>query len=96
MPTRLRLRLRSATLGPALTIVALSPALPGSARTISPTNPEALTNRINRPKNLSYLATYISVNGGQTTTVSIAQSPPKSNFSTSTGSVINDGKKTYY
>ena len=61
-----------------------------------PPNMKALTNSINRAKNLTYLAQYTSVSNGQTTTVTIAQSPPKSNFSTSSGSVINNGKTTYY
>ena len=48
-----------------------------------PPNIKALTNSINRAKNLTYLAQYTSVSSGQSTTVTIAQSPPKSNFSTS-------------
>ncbi len=75
--------------------VVLLPPLPASGKA-SPLNLKALTNSINRSKNLTYLAQYTSVSGGQTTTVTIAQSPPKSNFSTSSGEVINNGKTTYY
>jgi hypothetical protein len=80
----------------ALVAVLVLPATAASARSISRANLKALTNSINRAKNLTYQATYTSVNGGQTSTVTIAQSPPKSNFSTSSGQVINDGKNTYY
>ena len=73
----------------------LLPPLPASARASAP-NLKALTNSINRSKNLTYLAQYTSVSNGQSNTVTIAQSPPKSNFSTSNGSVINNGKTTYY
>jgi hypothetical protein len=72
----------------------LSPALPAAAKT-SP-NLKALTNSINNAKHLTYLAQYTAVNNGQRTIVTIAQSPPKSNFTTSSGSVINNGKTTYY
>ena len=80
-------------LGMAVAIVL--PALPASARN-SPANIKALTDSINRAKHLTYEAQYTSVTNGQTNTVTIAQSPPKSNFSTSSGSVINNGKSTYY
>lgn len=72
------------------------PALPASGRSVSGPNLKALTKSINRAKTLTYLAQYTSVNSGQKTTVTIAQAPPKSNFSTSTGTVINNGKTTYY
>lgn len=75
--------------------VAALPALPASAKN-SPANIKALTNNINRAKHLTYEAQYTSVSNGQTNTVTIAQAPPKSNFSSSGGSVINDGKSTYY
>lgn len=47
-------------------------------------------------KHLTYEAVYKSVSGGQTQTVTIAQAPPKSNFSTSSGEVVDNGSKTYY
>ncbi len=84
------------TVAVGLGALVLVPALPASGRAVSPLNLKALTNSINRSKNLTYLAQYTSVSDGQKTTVTIAQSPPKSNFSTSTGSVINNGKTTYY
>jgi hypothetical protein len=91
-----RLRPAAAALGLGLSAIFVTAALPASARGISPANLKALTNSINRAKSLTYVATYASVNGGLSTVVTIAQSPPKSNFSTSAGSVINDGQKTYY
>ena len=86
---------------PALVLVPLAAALvlpsaAASAKPVSKANLKALSNSINRAKHLTYAATYTTVNGGQTTTVSIAQEPPKSNFSSSGGQVINDGKTTYY
>ena len=58
---------------------------------------KALTNSINHGKHLTYEAVYKSVSpGGQTQTVTIAQSPPKTIFSASGGSVIDTGKTTYY
>ncbi|MGA2473825.1 MAG: hypothetical protein ABSG39_10065 [Acidimicrobiales bacterium] len=92
----MRTRVVAMTVGVGLGALVLVPALPASGRAVSPLNLKALTNSINRSKNLTYLAQYTSVSDGQKTTVTIAQSPPKSNFSTSTGSVINNGKTTYY
>ncbi len=91
---RTRLVTAAVTLG--LGAVLLLPALPAAARQSAP-NIKALTNSINRSKNLTYQVEYTSVNsGGQTSTVTIAQSKGKSNFSTGNGSVINNGKNTYY
>ncbi len=82
------------TLG--LGAVLLLPALPAAGRA-SPPNIKALTNSINRAKHLTYQVQYTSVStGGQTSTVTIAQAPHKSIFSTASGSVINNGKSTYY
>jgi hypothetical protein len=92
----MRIRPAIALVALGLGALVLASALPAAAKPISPGSLRALTNSINRSKNLTYSATYTSVSGGQTTTVTIAQSPPKSNFSTSSGSVINDGKSTYY
>ena len=80
------MRTRAVTLTVALGLgaVALSPALPAAAKN-SPLNVKALTNSINHAKNLTYLAQYTSFSNGQKTTVTIAQSPPKSNFTTSSG-----------
>lgn len=93
------MRTRAVTVTLILTLgvgaVVLSPALPAAAKN-SPLNVKALTNSINRAKKLTYLAQYTSFSDGQTTTVTIAQSPPKSLFTTSSGSVINNGKTTYY
>jgi len=91
----MRTRLAIMTVALGLGALVLLPPLPASGKA-SPLNVKALTNSINRAKNLTYLAQYTSVSNGQTTTVTIAQSPPKSNFSTSSGSVINNGKTTYY
>jgi len=81
-------------LGTAAALV-LTPAV-ATAKPISNANVKALTNSINRSKHLTYVATYTAVAGGKTSTVTIAQKPPKSTFSASGGQVINDGKTTYY
>jgi trimeric autotransporter adhesin len=91
----MRTRAAALTVALGLGAVALSPALPAAAKN-SPLNVKALTNSINHAKSLTYLAQYTSFTNGQKTTVTIAQSPPKSNFTTSSGSVINNGKTTYY
>jgi len=92
----MRTRVVAVTVALGLGSLVLVPALPASGRAASGPNLKALTNSINRAKKLTYLAQYTSVSGGQKTTVTIAQSPPKSNFSTSSGIVINNGKTTYY
>jgi hypothetical protein len=75
--------------------VLLLPALPASGK--SAPNFNALTNTINRAKKMTYYAQYVSYSGSNPqTTVTIAQAPPKSNFSSASGSVINNGKTTYY
>ena len=75
--------------------VLLLPALPASGK--SAPNFNALTNTINRAKKMTYYAQYASYNASNPqTTVTIAQAPPKSNFSSASGSVINNGKTTYY
>jgi hypothetical protein len=80
-----------------LSIAATTAAASASGSSVSPAKLKALTNSINHAKHLTYEATYKSVSpGGQTQTVTIAQSPPKTVFSASNGSVINTGKKTYY
>ena len=45
---------------------------------------------------LTYYAQYTQVSGGQESTVTIAHSPSRSTFSTSSSSVIIDEKATYY
>jgi hypothetical protein len=80
----------------ALVLLPALPALPASGRGSHTLNVKALTNSINRAKHLTYLAQYTALSNGQKTTVTIAQAPPKSNFSTQGGSVINNGKTTYY
>ncbi len=75
--------------------LALVPALSASAKP-SPFNVKNFKNSLNRTKNLTYEAEYTSGGSGQSSTVTIAQSPPKSAFVTSSGSVINTGNGTYY
>jgi len=72
------------------------PAVSASGKPVSSANLKALGNSINRAKHLTYLATYAAVSGGRTTTVTIAQDPPKSSFSSSGSQVVNDGTHTYY
>jgi hypothetical protein len=78
--------------------IALTTATSAAAgSSVSASKLKALTNSINHGKHLTYEATYKSVSsGGQTQTVTIAQSPPKTVFSASGGSVIDTGTKTYY
>jgi hypothetical protein len=92
----MRTRVLKLTVALGLGALVLLPALPASARGSNTLNVKALTNSINRAKHLTYLAQYTSVSNGQKTIVTIAQAPPKSNFSTSGGQVINNGKTTYY
>jgi hypothetical protein len=83
----------------ALGLLLLGSAVPASAsldKSISSNNLKTLTDTINKAKHLTYLAEYKSVSGGQTTTVTIAQAPPKSDFSSASGSVINTGKSVFY
>ncbi len=86
------------TLGLGLGALLLLPASAASAKSISKSQLNALTNKINQAKNnVTYVAVYKSTSGGKTTTITLAQQKKKSNFSTSDGgSVISDGKNTYY
>ncbi len=69
----------------------LLPALPASGK--SAPNFNALTNTIDRGKKITYYAQYASYNGStQQTTVTIAQAPPKSNFSSASVSVIDTAR----
>ncbi len=92
------MRMRTVTLVAALGlgIVLCAPALPASAKSITTPNLKALTNEIDHAEKLTYYAQYTQVIGGRKSTVSIAQSPPRSFFSTSSGSVIVNEKTTYY
>jgi hypothetical protein len=72
------------------------PGLPASGKPISTPNLKTLTNTINHAKKLTYYAQYTAVSNGQKSTVTIAQAPPMSNFSSSDSSIINTGKATYY
>jgi hypothetical protein len=81
------MRTRTVTVAVALGLGALLvlPAVPASGKSISTPNLKALTNNINHAKSLTYYAQYTSVSDGQKSTVTIAQSPPKSIFSSSSG-----------
>jgi hypothetical protein len=92
----MRTRVVNLTVALGLGALVLLPALPASGRGSTSLNVKALTNSINHAKHLTYLAQYTALSNGQKTTVTIAQAPPKSNFSTQGGSVINNGKTTYY
>jgi hypothetical protein len=74
-------------------------AVPASAsldKSISSSNLKTLENNLSKAKHLTYEVVYKSVSAGQTTTVTIAQAPPKSYFSTSSSRIIDNGKKTYF
>lgn len=63
---------------------------------LTPAQLKALTNKVNSSKKLSFEAVYKSVGLGSDASVTIAQAPPKSLFSTTGGVVVNTGSKTYY
>lgn len=57
----------------------------------------SLITKVQGQSHATFQATYTSTStSGTTQTVTIAQQPPKSYFSTSSGAMINDGTKTYY
>jgi hypothetical protein len=82
-----------------LLAVAAVPATASLAKTISQSQLNQLEKNLNRTSHLTYLATYQGSSAGKTYNVTIAQSPPKSSFSYTSGStsgvVINDGKTNY-
>jgi hypothetical protein len=82
----------AAALGLAVVVV---PALPASAKGLTQSQINAIEKNLNHGKKLTFSATYTAVNGTQKSTVTIAQAPPKSDFSSGTSSVINNGKTTY-
>jgi hypothetical protein len=83
----------AAALGWGMAVV--GPAVSASAK--NPPNLKGLSSELNKAKHLTYYAQYKEVSSGQTTTITIAQLPPKTLFTTSDGSsVINNGKATYY
>jgi hypothetical protein len=86
----------TATLG--LGALLLLPASAASAKSVSKSQLNQLTNQINQAKkNLTYVAVYESSSGGKTSTITFAQQKNKSLFSTSDGgSVVSNGKTTYY
>jgi hypothetical protein len=92
------MRMRAVTTVAALGLgtVLAAPALPASAKPISTLNLNALTNDIKHAEKLTYYAQYTQVSGGQKSTVTVAQSPPRSFFSTSSSSVIINENTTYY
>jgi len=63
---------------------------------LTPSGINQLEKEINKGKHLTYEATYEAVENGQTTTVTIAQSPPKSLFSAASGEIVDTGSTTYY
>jgi hypothetical protein len=70
---------------------------PAVAATAKSPNLQNLSNELNKAKHVTYYAQYKNVSGGQTTTITVAQAPPKSLFSSSDGSLaVNTGKATYY
>jgi hypothetical protein len=74
----------------------LGGAVPASAKSVSSQNLKALSTQINKGKHLTYAVTYNSVSDGKTSTVTIAQSPPKTYFASGGSVIINTGKTTYY
>jgi hypothetical protein len=85
----------------AVGLVVIGTALPASAAldkssSVSAAQLKALSKAVNKEKHLTFEATYTSVAGGQTQTVTIAQAPPKSYFSAGQGAVISTGSTSYY
>ena len=92
----MRMRTVSVVAALGLGTVLAAPALPASAKSTSAPNLKALTNDINHAKKLTYYAQYTHVSGGRKSTVTIAQSPPRTYFSTSSSSVIINENTTVY
>jgi hypothetical protein len=76
--------------------LALATPAGASHAKLTPSQLKALTNKVSNSKKLSYEAVYKSVGLGNDASVTIAQAPPKSLFSTSSGVVVDNGSKTYY
>jgi hypothetical protein len=79
-----------------LVLGASAPAMASVDKSVSSSNLKSLSKAVGNLKHLTYEATYKSVADGVNTTVTIAQAPPKSSFSSGAGSVVSDGSKTYY
>jgi hypothetical protein len=94
---RAPIALRITSIGVGLLLV-LGLATPASAAHggLTPSQLKALTNKVNQAKKLTFEAVYKSVGLGNSASVTLAQSPPKSLFSTSGGVVVDTGTKTYY
>jgi hypothetical protein len=74
----------------------LGAASPASAKSVSSQNLKALSTQINKGKHLTYSVVYKAVSNGTTSTVTIAQAPPKTYFASGGSTIINNGKATYY
>jgi hypothetical protein len=74
----------------------LGAAPPASAKSVSSQNLKSLSQQINKGKHLTYSVVYKSVSDGTTSTVTIAQAPPKTYFASGGSVIINNGKTTYY
>jgi hypothetical protein len=89
--------IRIAAIGAGLfLVVGLATPAGASHAKLTPSQLKALTNKVNSSKKLSFEAVYKSVGLGNDATVTIAQAPPKSLFSTSSGVVVDTGTKNYY
>jgi hypothetical protein len=94
---RTRLVTLVAAVGLALVVLPALSSLPASAKGLSQSQLKTIENNLKNAKKLTYEATYESVSGSKTTSITIAQSSGKSNFTTSDGgSVISTGTKTYF
>jgi hypothetical protein len=88
-------------LASALATLALG-AMPAGAKAIKAPKISAnflkqLSGDLSKGKKITFDAVYKSVsNGGTTETITIAQAPPKSDFSTGNGQVVDTGSNTYY
>lgn len=78
-----------------LLLAPATPALAAKGKSVTSAQIKALTKKISQGKHITYEAVYQASENGQNTTVTIAQAPPKSNFSTSGASVVDTGTTTY-
>ena len=86
-------------IGSLAVVVTLAGAVaPGvaAAKAPSASTLKTLEKNLANTKHLTYEATYKSVSGGSTSTVTIAQAPPKTNFTSAGAEIIDTGKSTYY
>ncbi len=99
MRTRIAAGVAAASVG--LLVVAAVPASASLSKSITPSQLKTLENNLSKNNHATFEAVYQGTSGGKSISFTIAQSPPKSNFTVSTGAsqggeVIDNGKATYF